>query len=351
MCYPTFMTASVRILDVTIRDGSYAIQHQYTARQVGAIAGALDAAGIPCIEVGHGCGLGARENQGISAATTDLEQVRAARAAVRSSKIGVLALPAPLTRPENIAAMRADLDFIRIAANADDVAIAATNVAYARQLGLPVWFQMMRSGCVSAKTLCDAARRAEGMGATTVYIVDTTGTLLPDDVARLVGRCKRQGKVSIGFHAHNNLGLAMANTLAAVRAGADCVDATLRGMGRGAGNTQLEALVILLHRLGLAQGIDVDRLLAAATSFIDPIMPPACGISTVDLVSAEANVALYPIVIYERLAGALGIELPQLIRYLGAHAQAADVNRSLIADAIRHFGGDPEALQNLWKPC
>ena len=135
---------------------------------------------------------------------TDAEYVAAARAATTSSKIGVLANPAPFTQPEEITSLAPQLDFIRIGARADDVGIAVSNVAHALQCGLEVWFQLMRSSRCMPEQLLEQAKYVEGMGAAVVYLVDTAGAFLPEQVAEIIGAFKAALKIRVGFHGHNN---------------------------------------------------------------------------------------------------------------------------------------------------
>ncbi|MBI4238273.1 MAG: 4-hydroxy-2-oxovalerate aldolase [Deltaproteobacteria bacterium] len=329
---------------MTIRDGSYAINYQYTPDQVAQIVGALDTAGVPWIEVGHGCGLGARENLQIPAAASDLEYVTAARNAVQHAKLGVLAGPAPPTRLADIDRVRDQLDFIRVAANADHVRLAAPVVAYCRQRGLDVWFQMMRSVRRTPQQLLEAARTVEGLGASTVYIVDTAGAFEPGPLGDIVALLKAKLALRVGFHGHNNLGLAIANTLAAVEAGADVVDASIRGLGRGAGNTQLETLVVLLQRRGLVPEIHLAPVLRIAEAHAALFAAAATGVGALDLLTAAARIDLYPMPFYARIADALGIELPELITFFGNAVDGVEVGMPTIAAAVRHFGGDVDAV-------
>lgn len=333
------------ILDVTIRDGSYAIDYKYTPEQVSAIAGALDAAGVDCIEVSHGCGLGARENLGIPAAASDAEYVRAAKGAVKRSKIGVIAGPPPVTQARDIDSVIADVDFIRFAANCDKPRMVEENIAYARKMKprLRVFFQLMRSSRRPKRDILKAAREVESMGADIVYLVDTAGHFIPEEVHEIIGTLAAKLKIGVGFHGHNNLGLAIANTLAAIDAGAQSVDASLKGIGRAGGNAQIEALVSLLHRRGLARKIDLDGLLKAGLELVRPIMPPQKGIEDADILTADANVDLYPLDLYRRIADAAGVGFAAFVRAL---ARQIDVEADFkaIAKAIRAAGADPAAV-------
>jgi 4-hydroxy 2-oxovalerate aldolase/4-hydroxy-2-oxovalerate/4-hydroxy-2-oxohexanoate aldolase len=334
------------ILDVTIRDGSYAIDYQYTSEMVGTIVGALDAAGIDYIEVSHGCGLGASENFGLPAAASDAEYVRAAKAHAQHARIGVIANAAPATLPRDIDAVIHEVDFIRFATNCDKPTAVASNIAYARVIrpDLAIFLQLMRCNRRGVQEIADAGRMAADMGVDVIYVVDTAGSLTPEEVHARISGLRDACAVNIGFHGHNNLGLAIANTLAAVNAGATAVDASLRGIGRAGGNAQLEALVSLLHRTHHAQTVDLDAVIAVGEMHIQPIMPDGAGIAEIDILTADANIDLYPLDFYETLAAAAGIPLLDLIRTLGADENTVEIDLESLRRALQALDKNAEEI-------
>ncbi len=334
----------VSILDVTIRDGSYAINYQYTPEQVGRIAGALDRAGVDFIEVSHGCGLGARENLKIEAAASDAEYVEAAKLATGRAKVGVIAGPAPVTLPKDIDAVIDSVDFIRFAANCDNPRSIEPNLSYAlkRRPDLKVFMQLMRSTRRPKSVLIESGRKAQEMGIEIMYLVDTVGHFLPWEVEEIVRELASELNMGVGFHGHNNLGLALANTLAAVRSGACSVDASLRGMGRAGGNAQLEALASLLSRLGSADRLDLDALLAAGDELIAPMMPPRRGIAAEDVLTADANLDLYPLPFYRMLAEHAGVPFEDLVRALGSDPALMEAGIDEMERALAKLGADTE---------
>lgn len=213
------------ILDTTIRDGSYPVRFQYTAHDVRKIVGDLDEAGIPYIEIGHGVTMGAKPEQGL-AAETDEVYFRAGRSAVRNAKLGAVIVPA-LVPLETVDLAADHLDFLRICVIATELEKVAPYVKRAQSKGLEVSIQLVKSHLFEPDYLAGAAKRAQEMGVGIVYVVDTTGTFLPEDVRRYVGAIRGASDVAIGFHGHNNLGMAVANTLEAFEAGADFLDGTL----------------------------------------------------------------------------------------------------------------------------
>jgi 4-hydroxy-2-oxovalerate aldolase len=334
--------ARVSLLDVTLRDGSYAIQYQFTPSHVARIIESLHGAGIDLIELGHGCGLGARENLGIGAAASDVEYVRAARTAAPGARLGVIAGPFPVTYTKDIDAVLESLDFIRFAANCDKPRAVEANLTYARRRkpNLLIFFQMMRSTRLKPEALLKSARQVQEMGADAVYIVDTAGHFIPEEVREIVALFTAELTIGVGFHGHNNLSLAVANTIAAVDAGAHYIDASLKGMGRAAGNAMLEAVISLLKRRGMFPAVNLDALIEAGEKLIAPLMPSRKGVDAIDVITADANVDLYPLEGYRQMADSLGLEFVEFVRMLGAdpklvEAGQMDVNRVLLRNSDR----------------
>ncbi len=339
-------TNDIKILDVTIRDGSYAVNYQFTEEQVFAVAQALDRAGVDYIEVGHGCGLCAGEKVGLPPAASDVAQVRSAKAAVKRAKIGVIANPEPGTLPLDIDSVIDHLDFIRFAANCDNPRILEKNIFHARSRrpDIEIFVQLMRSTRVKPEKLVDSMKIAEDMGVNIAYLVDTAGHFLPEQVFDLVSRIRNSCSIGVGFHGHNNMGLANANSLAAVRAGAVSIDASLKGIGRAAGNAQLEAIVSLLRRAGMALHVDFDQLLRAGEELVAPIMPPSKGIAAIDLTTADLNIDVYPLSIYERISAEANVDLTALIRAIAANLKTVEIELDGIESGLRALGKDPDKV-------
>ncbi|MBT3181413.1 MAG: hypothetical protein HN337_02770 [Deltaproteobacteria bacterium] len=342
----------ISILDVTIRDGSYLINYQYSPDQVASVASALDRANIDYIEVSHGCGLGAGKNLGISAAASDSEYVKAAKSAVKHAKIGVIAGAAPVTLPADIDTIIDDVDFIRFAANCDNPITVKANINYARRRrpDLTVLFQMMRSSRLPLSKLIESARMVEDLGAEAIYLVDTVGYFMPEEVSEIVSSLESELQIDIGFHGHNNLGMAIANSIAAAEAGAKYIDASLKGVGRAGGNAQLESLVSLLKRKGYAKNIDLDELIIAADRFIGPIIPPGYGIDSIDVLTANSNIDLYPLKSFEHIAQKSEISLLELIETLGEDRNVVEVDRSAISSALEGLGLEKKRVEDILTP-
>jgi 4-hydroxy 2-oxovalerate aldolase len=262
-----------RLTDTTLRDGSHAMRHQFTVEQVRNVAQALDKAGIPVIEVTHGDGLAGSSLQYGFSRTDEMDLIEAACGAVTRARVAALLLPGIGTRKELKEAIERGIRVVRIATQCTEADISLQHFGMAKEMGLEAIGFLMMSHMRPPEFLAEQALLMESYGADCVYVVDSAGALLPDGAAARVRALKQALKIQVGFHAHNNLGLGVGNTLAAVEAGADQVDGTLRGLGAGAGNTATELIVAALDRLGFEHDWDVFGLLDAAEFVVAPIMP------------------------------------------------------------------------------
>ena len=263
-----------RVVDTTLRDGSHAMRHQFTRDQVRQIVKALDAAGVPVIEVSHGDGLGGSSVQYGVSHTSEMELIAEACATATKAKIAALLLPGVGTRHELKEAITRGIQMVRVATQCTEADVSEQHFGMAKEMGLETAGFLMMSHMRPPEILAEQARLMESYGCDCVYVVDSAGALLPEGAAARVKMLKQAlTKAKVGFHAHNNLGLGIGNTLAALEAGADWVDGTLRGLGAGAGNAATELLAAVLDKLGYNPGLDVFRLLAAAEFVLAPMMP------------------------------------------------------------------------------
>jgi 4-hydroxy 2-oxovalerate aldolase len=249
------------------------MRHQFTREQVRNVAQALDKAGIPVIEVTHGDGLAGSSIQYGFSLTNEMDLIEEARNAVTRAKIAALLLPGIGTRKELKEAISRGIQVVRIATQCTEADISQQHFGMAKEMGLETVGFLMMSHMRPPEFLAEQAVLMESYGADCVYVVDSAGALLPDGAAARVRALKQALKVQVGFHAHNNLGLGVGNTLAAVEAGADQVDGTLRGFGAGAGNTATELIAATLDKLGFEHEWDVFGLLDAAEFVVAPFMP------------------------------------------------------------------------------
>jgi len=263
-----------RLVDSTLRDGSHAMRHQFTREQVRKIVTALDAAGVPVIEVSHGDGLAGSSLQYGFSGTPEMDLIEEARDAARNAKIAALLLPGVGTRAELKEAVSRGIQMVRVATQCTEADVSEQHFTMAKEMGLETAGFLMMAHMRPPEVLAEQALLMESYGCDCVYVVDSAGAMLPHDAAQRVAALRSAlTRSSVGFHGHNNLGLGVGNTLAALEAGADWVDGTLRGLGAGAGNTATELLAAVLDRMGLNPGVDVFRLLDAAEFLLAPMMP------------------------------------------------------------------------------
>ncbi len=262
-----------RLTDTTLRDGSHPMRHQFTREQVAKIVQALDRAGVPVIEVSHGDGLAGSSLQYGFSHTSEFDLIETARRYAERAKIAALMLPGIGTRQELKEAVARGIQVVRIATQCTEADISEQHFGLAKELGLETVGFLMMAHMRPPEVLVEQAKLMESYGADCVYIVDSAGAMLPHDAAARVRALKEALSVQVGFHAHNNLGLGIGNTLAALEAGADQIDGCLRGLGAGAGNAATELLAAVLDRLGLNPGLDVFGLMDAAEYIVAPIMP------------------------------------------------------------------------------
>lgn len=263
---------AIKIIDTTLRDGSHAVSHSFTPEQVKAIAGGLDAAGVDLIEITHGDGLaGSSINYGFSECS-ELDLIRAAAEVVKNAKLTVLLLPGIGTIEDLEKAQEAGANAVRIATHCTEADIAIQHIQHAKKSGMFTVGFLMMVHMISPEELAKQAAVFEEAGADYINLADSAGHLLPDEVRARVKAVKAAVNIPVGFHAHNNLGVAIANSLAAAQEGATYVDATLRGLGAGAGNTQSEVLGAVLNRAGFETKADFNTLMDVAAECVDPVM-------------------------------------------------------------------------------
>lgn len=266
------MTKKVNVVEVALRDGSHAIQHQYTVDQVVEVTKGLDEAKVPYVEVSHGDGIGGSSVQYGFSRTNDIELIRAAKEVANFSKISVLLLPGIGTVEDLKEAREAGADMVRIATHVTEADVSRQHIETAKEMGMEVVGFLMMAHMAEPDKLLEQAKLMESYGADIVYATDSAGALLPDEVTERIELLVKELDVEVGFHGHNNLGLAMANTLAAAAAGATYLDGSARALGAGAGNTQTEVMAAVLDKAGYETGIDIFKLMDVAEDVIDPLI-------------------------------------------------------------------------------
>lgn len=264
--------SKIIITDTTLRDGSHSVRHQFSLDEASQIVKALDEAKIDIIEVGHGDGLaGSTCNYGFSA-VSEIEMIRVAAKTAKHSKVAVLLLPGIGTVSDLIEAKESGASIVRIATHVTEADISHEHITEAKKMGFFVVGFLMMAHRAKPERVLEEAQKMESYGADVVYSTDSAGALLPDGVRERITLMKTKLSIPVGFHSHNNLGLAIGNSLAAISAGADYVDGSLGGLGAGAGNAATEMLIAVLERAGIDQNADLYKAIDACVKVLHPIV-------------------------------------------------------------------------------
>lgn len=260
------------ITEVALRDGSHAVSHSFTEEQVEAVVRALDEARVPFIEVSHGDGLGGSTFQYGFSKVDEFKLIERAVKTAKNAQIAVLLLPGIGTVEDLKRAKDLGVSMVRVATHVTEADVSEQHIKAAKEMGLITIGFLMMSHMAPLDQLVEEAQKMASYGADAVYMTDSAGALLPDEVYERIALLKKNLTCEIGFHAHNNLGLAMGNSLAALKAGATRLDGSIRALGAGAGNTQTEVLVAVLDKMGVETGIDLYKIMDAAEDVVAPLI-------------------------------------------------------------------------------
>lgn len=308
---------TVNITDTTLRDGSHAVAHSFTPEQVRSVAAGLDHAGVDVIEVSHGDGLGGSSLQYGMSAYPEMELIEAAGEVIKTGRLAVLLLPGIGVKDDLATAYKAGARVARICTHCTEADICQQHVATAKDLGMQVVTFLMMAHMVSPSELVEQARLMEGYGADVVYVTDSAGALTPDGVSARVSALRGSLDCEVGIHAHNNLGLAVANSIAGVEAGATWVDGTTCGLGGGAGNTPTEVVVAVLEKLNHRTNADLYALMDVAEDVVRPMMTRPVVIDRAGLSLGYFGVYSSFLLHAERAATRFGVKTRDILAELG----------------------------------
>lgn len=307
----------LRLTEVCLRDGSHVVAHQFTEQQVRDVVRGLDNAGMHYIEVSHGDGLGGSTFQYGKSLVNEMKLIEAAVAACTKSKIAVLLIPGIGTVHELKQANDLGARLVRVATHVTEADVSAQHMSKARELGMETVGFLMMAHSAPVEKLVEQAKKMESYGAEAVYITDSAGALLPHEVRERVRALRQSLQIEVGFHAHNNLSMAVANTVVAIEEGATRIDGSVRCLGAGAGNTQTEVLLAVLDRMGIDVSIDLYKMMDVAENIVGPLLPGSQEIRKGSLVLGYAGVYSSFLLHAERAGKKFGLDPRDILIELG----------------------------------
>lgn len=309
----------VIIHDMSLRDGMHAKREQMSVEQMVSIATALDDAGVPLIQVTHGAGLGGNSLQHGFALHSNEEYLNAVVPKLKQAKVSVLLIPGLGTMRELQSAYDCGARSVHVATHCTEADTAPQHIAYARKLGMDTTGFLMMAHLNTPEGLAQQGKLMESYGAHTVYITDSAGYMLPADVkARVTAlRDVLKPETEIGFHGHHNMGMGIANSIAAIEAGASRIDASVAGLGAGAGNTPLEVFVAVCERMGIDTGCDLFKLMDLAEDVVVPMMEHVVRVDRASLTLGFAGVYSTFLLHAKRAADRFGVPARDILVELG----------------------------------
>lgn len=321
--------------DSTLRDGSHAVRHQISVETIKKYCEKVDGSGLYVVIVGHGNGLGASTLQVGFSAHSDFEMISTARRALKKTKLGAFLIPGFGTIKDDLApALDAGVDLVCIGTHCTEADITEQHIEYVVAKGKEAFGVLMMYHMAPKERLLEEAQKMQSYGAKGVLLMDSAGSSTPPMVRETVKYLVDNLNVPVGFHAHNNMSMAVANSFIALESGASIIDGTVRGFGAGAGNCQLEALVALMQKAGMDTGVELYKLLDAGEDIIKPIMKTPQGIGPISIVSGLAGVFSGFTPHVKRVAKEFGVDPMDIFMELGKQKVVAGQEDVIVDVAV-----------------
>jgi 4-hydroxy-2-oxovalerate/4-hydroxy-2-oxohexanoate aldolase len=312
-------TRKVLLHDMCLRDGMHAKREQISVDQMIKVATALDAAGVPLIQVTHGAGLGGNSLQHGFALHSNEAYLQAVVPLMKQAKVSVLLIPGLGTMQDLQSAYDCGARSVHVATHCTEADTSPQHIAYARKLGMDTTGFLMMAHLAPVEVIVQQGKLMESYGAQTIYVTDSAGYMLPGDVKAQISALRQALKpeTEVGFHGHHNLGMGVANSIVAIEAGASRIDGSVAGLGAGAGNTPLEVLVAVCERMGLETGCDLFRLMDVAEEVVVPMMDQLVRIDRASLTIGFAGVYSTFLLHAKRVAQRHGVPARDILMELG----------------------------------
>jgi 4-hydroxy 2-oxovalerate aldolase len=341
--------SNVELLECTLRDGSYAVDFQFTSDFTFQLAAELDRLKFPYIEVGHGMGIDASDKV-VRAAASDRAYAEATKNAVVKSKWGMFAIPG-IANPKNVNNFFAEgMDFVRVGVDAFalEKGIEFIKIVKSESEGKEIFVNFMKSYALDVDSLLDRVRAIEDLDVTGVYLVDSAGGMLPNELEIYSNALEKlNSKLKLGFHGHDNLGLAVSHSLKLASSGFDLIDCTMQGIGRSSGNASTERLVSILNRLEVDKSYDINEVLKVGERLVRPkfLQPGFSGLDTLagfllfhtaymdDLITVSREFEVDPYMLMQ--------EHCKISITSGSHDEISAVAKSMISNGHSYLGSYP----------
>ncbi|MBL7684752.1 MAG: hypothetical protein JNK65_01820 [Deltaproteobacteria bacterium] len=322
---------SFHLMDVSIREGGYVPHFKISLDEVSTLVDFLDSCHLTHLEIAT---VGGSPIDGKS----QIALLEAAKSSSRKVKIGALYAPTHVSIDYDEYGQYLELlDFIRIGTNVHEIKLAKPWIEKAKKKNIPIFFQMIRSPAFSPLKVAQTAKKIEKMGVDVVYLVDSMGSFLPSDVVDYVKCIKNEISIPLGFHGHDNLGMALSNSITALQEGCEWVDASIFGCGRQAGNCQLETLLLVLLKMGAKLNFDLKLLLKTSEQIAAPIFNMARGVKVFDSWSAFQNLDLYPPQTFEALSHYSGLDILDFVEEMKKIKGFVSFNEEELIKICKHF--------------
>jgi 4-hydroxy 2-oxovalerate aldolase len=281
----------IRFFDSTLRDGSHAVSHNISAEQIQEYCEGVDGAGLYTVIIGHGNGIGASSHQVGFSAVDDLDGISIARKALKKTRLGIFLIPGFATIADDLEpALRLGVDLVCVAAHCTEADVTQQYIKHVVQAGKEVYGVLMMYHMTTKERLLEEALKMQSYGAQGIVIMDSAGASTMDMVSETISHLVQNLSIPVGFHAHNNLGIAVSNSLVAIENGATIVDGTLRGFGAGAGNCQIEAVLTVLKKMSVDTGVDLYKIMDVSENVVTKIMTKPQEIDAVGLMGGLTGV-------------------------------------------------------------
>ena len=312
-------------MDVTLRDGSYAINFQFSCIQQKLITENLEKLGVNYIEIGHGMGLNASSPENGLALHSDKEYLQTAMNSLKHSKYGMFCIPGVARLEDVDLACDYGVGFLRIGTNVTEVDKSKEFIARAKKRNIIVATNYMKSYAVSPDFFADQVVKSEDFGADVAYIVDSAGCMTPTQLEKLVETIRKKTNIALGFHGHDNSGLAMSNSIKAAELGFSFIDCSLQGMGRSSGNTSTELFAICANKLGYDINLDIKKLLKISKKYVYPLVKK---INIIDVMCGYTGFHTSYLGDIHKVAGKYGVDPLELIeKYTSVDQVHLDINK------------------------